>query len=622
MSTPVITPIPPYDMGLYPLPQVTPFTFRDGASFLERFERLCYYINNTVLPTINSQVNDLGQEFITEVNALIQSVNDAITGDQALVDSKIADLTTYVNDQVASIIGSSVSVQDPVMQGIINNVASLSRLALDALYAPLATFNTDHNTINTGRLSDTTLKGQFARKIAADAKYDFGAVGDGVTDDTTALQNFVNYIVNNGVLGLIPSGNYLISAPINFSLKPGWAITTPGRYATTITQNTDNTKIFILGSDTASSCHSWAIEGLSFTYSNVQPSTNTNAIPISFEQEVYGGKLSNLSFVRGSYAMKVKAGIGCPWGCDWDRMVFGNDLSIGAIDFSQGVNGVPNNSFGRMLFTCGSAIGPVVRLRGYNGSIGVWEFINCLQGPQLIEFASGSQFMVDAVKIENGVYPANNTLINILGSSRVTLGQFSLTGNAMTVTGAATVLNCIQLSAGGPGGYLNMDSLRVAPLPLSGGAKLVGIVAQNAGVVEIGYVDLQNGAQLLNQGSNTTGETLTVRAHVAGKMTANQGDADYVATIGGPNIIYVSGTPFTTTRNFDLPNVNDSLFNGLYYEFIFYGVINGTNIANIRCNGTVLKNQSADKTVLRYVYRRSSSNPQGGWVLVKYETLP
>lgn len=621
MSTPVITPIPPYDMGLYPLPQVTPFTFRDGASFLERFERLCYYINNTVLPTINSQVNDLGQEFITEVNALIQSVNDAITGDQALVDSKIADLTTYVNDQVASIIGSSVSVQDPVMQGIINNVASLSRLALDALYAPLATFNTDHNTINTGRLSDTTLKGQFARKIAADAKYDFGAVGDGVTDDTTALQNFVNYIVNNGVLGLIPSGNYLISAPINFPLKPGWAITTPGRYATTITQNTDNTKIFILGSDTSSTCHSWMIDGLTFNYTNIQPSTNTNAICISFEQEVHGGQLSNLTFVRASYAMKVKSGIGCPWGCDWYDLRFGDDISIGAIDMSAGVNGVPNNSFGRMLFSCGNAVGPIVRLRGYNAKIDVWEFINCLQGPELVDFAAGSQFMVNAIKLEGGVYNASKTLIDCEGNSKITIGQFSLTGTSMTINGASTIVNCIQIGAGAVGGYLNMDSVRCIPSAITGGAKLVALVSQNSGVIEVGYVDLQTGAQLLNQGSNTTGETLTVRSQVAGKLTADQGDADYVATLGGQNRIRMA-TAFTTTRNFDLPASNDNLFNGLYYEFIFYGAINGTNIANIRCNGTVLKNQSADKVVLGYMYRRNPSNPQGGWVLVKYETLP
>lgn len=201
MSTPVITPIPPYDPGLYPLPQVTPFTFRDGATFLERFERLCYYINNTVLPTINSQVNDLSEEFINEVNALIQSVNDSITADQALVDQKVADLTTYVNDQVATIIGSSVSVQDPVMQGIINNVASLSRLALDALYAPLATFNTDHDTINTGRLSASGVTGSSNAFMLARAGIvymaDYPRQG-AETDDAPALQRAINDAITKG----------------------------------------------------------------------------------------------------------------------------------------------------------------------------------------------------------------------------------------------------------------------------------------------------------------------------------------------------------------------------------------------------------------------------------------
>ena len=46
-----------------------------------------------------------------------------------------------------------------------------------------------------------------------DLKEDFGAVGDGVTDDTTAVQNFINACLN-GKVGYIPEGVYICSSQI------------------------------------------------------------------------------------------------------------------------------------------------------------------------------------------------------------------------------------------------------------------------------------------------------------------------------------------------------------------------------------------------------------------------
>jgi hypothetical protein len=46
---------------------------------------------------------------------------------------------------------------------------------------------------------------------------DFGAVGNGVTDDTVALQNAANAVAGlTGAVLLIPAGNYLFSSPLNF----------------------------------------------------------------------------------------------------------------------------------------------------------------------------------------------------------------------------------------------------------------------------------------------------------------------------------------------------------------------------------------------------------------------
>lgn len=62
---------------------------------------------------------------------------------------------------------------------------------------------------------------------------DFGAVGDGVTNDTTALLNFFNHCIATGTPGHISKGNYLVTAGVlNFdtgSVNKAWPeITTDG----------------------------------------------------------------------------------------------------------------------------------------------------------------------------------------------------------------------------------------------------------------------------------------------------------------------------------------------------------------------------------------------------------
>ena len=49
---------------------------------------------------------------------------------------------------------------------------------------------------------------------------DFGAIGDGVTNDTTAFSNALAYCKANGRTLIIPDGNYLITAGVlNFAAQ-------------------------------------------------------------------------------------------------------------------------------------------------------------------------------------------------------------------------------------------------------------------------------------------------------------------------------------------------------------------------------------------------------------------
>lgn len=50
-----------------------------------------------------------------------------------------------------------------------------------------------------------------ARRAAGPIPQEFGAVGDGVTDDTAALQAWVDHVVSNSITGVLPAGSYRVT---------------------------------------------------------------------------------------------------------------------------------------------------------------------------------------------------------------------------------------------------------------------------------------------------------------------------------------------------------------------------------------------------------------------------
>src|SRR5687767_3979774 len=59
---------------------------------------------------------------------------------------------------------------------------------------------------------------------------DFGAKGDGVTDDTTSIQSFFNYLKINGGVGHVSKGTYNITAPIElFNATTPFSVIGEGR---------------------------------------------------------------------------------------------------------------------------------------------------------------------------------------------------------------------------------------------------------------------------------------------------------------------------------------------------------------------------------------------------------
>lgn len=199
MTNPVIL------SGFYnpgPVTQIQPFTYNDGITYLELLYRLKEYLVEDVIPKLDEITAGQGG-----ILALIAEINAKL----AEHDEKFVDIDAQIvaiNELIQSIIDNSIQVQDPVVAGLVNSVASATRVALEQWF---------------------TRKGVITVNAV-----DYGVKADGVTNDTVSLQNAMNAALgfSAGVLKL-PAGTIVVS---DYSLPSGLTMIGAGKGVTVIKQ--------------------------------------------------------------------------------------------------------------------------------------------------------------------------------------------------------------------------------------------------------------------------------------------------------------------------------------------------------------------------------------------------
>lgn len=144
-----INPFPILPPDYRPVSNITPFSFRDGVTYLEKLEDLRKYVTNDLTAWL---IDELENE-----NASIQLV--------------INNLIEQFNSIVEEIVNDSVTVQDPVVAALVNNATSQTRTALntilsayytktaaDTTFTKLVDFNTAINARYTKTETDAKIK--------------------------------------------------------------------------------------------------------------------------------------------------------------------------------------------------------------------------------------------------------------------------------------------------------------------------------------------------------------------------------------------------------------------------------------------------------------------------------
>lgn len=201
-------------------------------------------------------------------------------------------------------------------------------------------------------LSQATADARYARllDVGQSVERDYGAVGDGVTDDTTALTNAIAGITTNSVLLFRPGATYKITAALPVPLKTRFTMGSPGYPLAQIVQYTNNTPIFSFQSQDTKD---WRIQGLDLRWNTQQTSSNTDSVAVLFNTTSGANAGYYHWMIRDCMLRNGYRGIACSTDVTkmvtlWNSHVHNCrfiDFSSSAIRYNSpiGTGGMPNN---------------------------------------------------------------------------------------------------------------------------------------------------------------------------------------------------------------------------------------------------------------------------------------